>query len=64
MSGRARDAVIRDYQRKGYRRKCYGDLRIEEKITKDEDYQCYAVIKSLRLAFDRFPVLRAPFPSS
>jgi hypothetical protein len=39
-------AVIRDYERRGYKLKCYGDLRVEEKIVKDEDHQCWAVIKS------------------
>jgi hypothetical protein len=39
-------AVISDYERRGYKLKCYGNLRVEERITKDEDYQCWAIIKS------------------
>jgi hypothetical protein len=37
--------VIRDYERRGYKLQCYGP-RVEEKISREEDYQCSAIIKS------------------
>src|SRR4051794_29476297 len=41
-----RAAVVRDYERRGYKLHCASNLRVEEKITKNEDEQCWAIIKS------------------
>lgn len=38
-------SVLREYDRRGFKLTCYGGLLPEEKFTKSEDYQCWAIIK-------------------
>lgn len=38
-------AVVRDYERRGYKLHCYVP-RVEERIASIDDYQCWAIIKS------------------
>lgn len=46
MENLRQEAVIKEYERKGFRLKCYGNLRSEEKIGKESDYLCWALVKN------------------
>lgn len=46
------DNVIGEYTRRGYKLNCYGNLRAEERIAKDDDYSCWALVKA---AYDNIP---------
>lgn len=38
-------SLLREYERRGFKLTCYGGLLPEEKLTKVDDYQCWAIIK-------------------
>lgn len=46
------DDWVAEYRRRGYELSCYGNLRPEEQVTKDDDYNCWGIIKS---AYDNIP---------
>lgn len=50
--------IIDEYKRRGYKLKCYGNLRSEEKISKTDDYVCWGIIKS---AYDNIPAKKLSF---
>ena len=51
-------SLIGEYRRRGYKLKCYGNLRPEEKISKADDYECWALVKS---AYDNIPAKMVTF---
>jgi hypothetical protein len=52
------DEWIAEYRRRGYELHCYANLRPEEQISKDDDYNCWAIIKS---AYDNIPAMMLVF---
>ncbi|MBK7664228.1 MAG: hypothetical protein IPJ21_11910 [Sterolibacteriaceae bacterium] len=58
MARSAQAPLISEYQRRGYRLKCYGSLRTEYKIGKNDDYLCWSLIKS---AYDNIPARMVTF---
>lgn len=46
------DDWISEYKRRGYNMHCYAALYPEDKVSKDDDYVCWAVVKS---AYDNIP---------
>ncbi|HEX5337932.1 MAG TPA: hypothetical protein VFW53_05815, partial [Gallionella sp.] len=52
MKSVRQDEWIAEYRRRGYDLHCYGNLRPEERISKDDDYNCWGLIKS---AYDNIP---------
>jgi len=43
---------VAEYMRRGYELNCYGNLRPEERLSKDDDFICRAIIRS---AYDNIP---------
>jgi len=58
FSARNQSDIIREYQNRNYQLKCYGNLRHEEKISKQDDYLCFAYISS---AYDNIPAKLVTF---
>jgi len=58
MKAQPQDAWISEYQNLGYGLKCYGNLRPEEHISRDDDYACHAIIKS---AYEGIPARLVSF---
>jgi hypothetical protein len=58
FSPRDQADLIREYENRQYKLKCYGNLRTEEKIAKTDDYSCNAFISS---AFDNVPAKQVTF---
>lgn len=52
MKAVKQDDWIAEYKRRGYDLRCYGNLRPEEQVSKDDDYNCWGIIKS---AYDNIP---------
>lgn len=52
MKSAKQDEWIAEYRRRGYDLHCYGNLRPEEQVSKDDDYNCWGLIKS---AYDNIP---------
>ena len=52
MKSARQDDWIAEYRNRGYDLHCYGNLRPEEQASKDDDYNCWGVIKS---AYDNIP---------
>lgn len=50
--------IIREYKNRGYTLDCYGNLRPEEKLSKADDYVCWAPIKS---AYNNIPAKMLTF---
>lgn len=52
MKSARQDEWIAEYRRRGYELTCYGNLRPEEQLSKDDDFNCWGIIKS---AYDNIP---------
>lgn len=52
MKSARQDDWIAEYRNRGYDLHCYGNLRPEEQASKDDDYNCWGIIKS---AYDNIP---------
>lgn len=52
MKSVRQDDWIAEYRNRGYDLHCYGNLRPEEQVSKDDDYNCWGIIKS---AYDNIP---------
>lgn len=50
--------VVGEYKRRGYALECAGNLRPEERISKEDDYVCWSLIKA---AYDNVPANRVVF---
>ena len=50
--------IIREYKDRGYNLDCYGNLRPEEKLSKSDDYVCWAPIRS---AYNNIPAKMLTF---
>ena len=58
MKSAQQDQWIAEYKNRGYNLHCYANLRPEEKISADDDYNCWAIVKS---AFDNVPAQMVVF---
>lgn len=47
LTNKEQSEVIKEYREQGLNLRCFSDLRPEEKITKQDDYLCWAVTKSI-----------------
>lgn len=52
MKSARQDDWITEYRNRGYDLHCYGNLQPEEQASKDDDYNCWGIIKS---AYDNIP---------
>lgn len=52
LSARDQADLIREYKNRNYDLKCFSNLQHEEKISRSDDYLCYAYIST---AFDKIP---------
>jgi len=58
MKSARQDDWIAEYRNRGYDLHCYGNLRPEEQASKDDDYNCWGIIKS---AYDNIPARMVVF---